>query len=634
MIQASSGPGGSKVAPANAARLIVESGPASGQDCDIVRSPFVIGRDQSADLFLDDPAASRSHVALILRNARWILQDLGGTNAPKIHGRPVVSVQLLNGDRIQVGETLLRFESDAVPSGLAPDAAADGSTVGSLEIPANSQQISPHRAQQLAGRPLWEVLARWTDLLRNLDKQDELLEHALDGWLHVIPADRVGIYRLDPDSGTLSPLASRHFGHENPVDFSETIVAKAIKDRVSKLFSPDIDGGADIARSRSMIRKRIRAALCLPLLCADGVWGIVYLDQVSEDRPPLLPADLELGNLLAQWVAEALEKAERFQELDQELVRLRSDESKDPILVGDSRAIRDVRRRIKKVAGTDVTVLVSGESGTGKELVAAGVHRFSGRRDGPMVAINCAAIPETLLESELFGYAPHSGINGADPAGKLGRFEQANGGTLFLDEVGELAPMLQAKLLRVLEERVVDRIGGHESVPVDVRVIAATNRDLFKEVEAGRFREDLYYRLRVFPIELLPLRSRPEDVLPITKHLLTQIADGKVRISPRAQEQLSNFAWPGNVRQLKNVLLEALLAGDGKAINPRDLPSLADPTTVSYQSLREIERQHIVRVLEAVKWNKKKAAEMLGIHRSTLYEKISEHQLEPAESPT
>ncbi|MEM7166215.1 MAG: sigma 54-interacting transcriptional regulator [Planctomycetota bacterium] len=630
MSEASSGPGGSKVAPASAARLIVESGPESGQECDVLRSPFVIGRDRSADLFIDDRSASRSHVALILRNARWILQDLGGTNAPKIHGRPVVSVPLLDGDQIQVGKTRLRFEAEGSASDSSPDV-SDGE---SLEIPADSQQISPHRAQQLAGRPLWEVLARWTDLLRNLDKQNELLERALDGWLQVIPAERVGIYRLDPEVGTLTPLASRNFGKENPVDFSETIVAKAIKDRVSKLYSPEIDGGADVARSRSMIRKRIRTALCLPLLAEGGVWGIVYLDQVSDDRPPLLPADLELGNLLAQWVAEALEKAERFQELDEELVRLRADETKDPILVGESRGIRDVRRRIRKVASSDVTVLVAGESGTGKELVAAGVHRLSGRREAPIVAINCAAIPENLLESELFGYAAHSGIHGADPAGKPGRFEQASGGTLFLDEVGELAAPLQAKLLRVLEERVVDRIGGRESIPVDVRVVAATNRDLYKEVEAGRFREDLYYRLRVFPIELPPLRERPEDVLPITQHLLAQIATGKVRISPRAQELLCNFPWPGNVRQLKNALLEALLAGDGKTINPRDLPSLADPTTLTYQSLREIERQHIVRVLEAVQWNKKKAAEMLGIHRSTLYEKISEHKLEPVVAPS
>jgi transcriptional regulator with PAS, ATPase and Fis domain len=210
----------------------------------------------------------------------------------------------------------------------------------------------------------------------------------------------------------------------------------------------------------------------------------------------------------------------------------------------------------------------------------------------------------------------------------------AHGGTLVLDEIGELPLPLQAKLLRVLEERCIDRLGARESQPVDARVIAITNRDLAAEVQAGRFRDDLYYRLRVFPIHVTPLRERPEDILPTMRYLLDRSVDhgDRVRVSPRAIEILRGYRWPGNVRELRNLLLEALLAGDGKNINPRDLPMLSGASSVSFQSLREVEKRHIREVLESTNWNKKKAAEILGIHRSTLYEKISEYDLQPRPS--
>ncbi|MGE3166769.1 MAG: sigma 54-interacting transcriptional regulator [Planctomycetota bacterium] len=602
--------------------LHFENGPRTGEAVTIDASPFLVGRDRSAQLCLDDGAVSRLHVALVERDGEWILQDLGGRNPPRIHGRPVVSVPVLDGDVIEVGGTRLRVCR----------VAGEGAPGVEVEIPAAQRGISPSRVQQLAGRPLWEILVRWTDLMRGLDKEGEVFDLALEGLVQVIPADRVGIYRLDPASGALVPLASRNFEGEDPIEYSETMVSRMIRSQVAKLYSPEIDADNEVRRSRSMIRKKIRNALCLPMLGRDGVWGVVYMDQVSEDRPPLLPVDLELGNLLAHWIFEALDKAERFQAMDREIVRLRQEDKEDPVLIGESKEVREIKRRIRKVAATDVTVLITGESGTGKELVAQGIHRYSPRKGEAFVAINCAAIPENLLESELFGYVAHSGIHGADPNGKPGRFELASKGTLFLDEVGELAPPLQAKLLRVLEERVVDRIGSTEPIPVDVRVVGATNRDLLGEVEAGRFREDLYYRLRVFPIDIPPLRDRPEDVLPITRHLLERHGGrADIRISPRSLEMIRNHPWPGNVRQLKNVLLEALLVGDGRTINPRDLPSLSGPDSVSFQTLSEVESRHILKVLEAVNWNKKKASEVLGIHRSTLYEKITEHRLEPPE---
>lgn len=604
--------------------LRFEEGKRSGEIIAVRESPFLIGRDRSAQLCLDDPAVSRVHLALVLRDGQWVLHDMGGVNPPRVHGRPAISLPLLNGDAIQVGSQTLKVVAGAD----RPEAVGQRSAMG----------IGLERPQQLAGAPLWSLLREWTLAIRSLDAIPELLERALEGFFSIIPADRGGIYRLDQESGALVTTTTRNLEGDNPVGagapralYSETIISRAIKAKEARLYSPDTEGEAEAgARPRSMIRKKIRNALCLPLVTGDEeVRGIVYLDQVDEERPPLMPEDLELGSLLASWVAEAMEKAERFRDMDDEIVRLRRREKEQTVLVGESAAIKNVRRRIRKVAKTEVTALITGESGTGKELVARAIHEHSGRADQPFVAINCAAIPDTLLESELFGYAPKSGIQGADPMGKPGRFELAQKGTLVLDEIGELPLSLQAKLLRALEELVIDRLGGREPVPVDVRVVAMTNRDLSVEVEQGRFREDLYYRLHVFPIHIPPLKERPEDILPIASHLLEQMVEKpkKVSISPRAIEMLRHYSWPGNVRELKNILLEALVSGDGRTINPRDLSFQLESGSVSFQSLRDVERNHIRQVLEAVNGNKKKAAELLGIHRSTLYEKIAEYGL-------
>ncbi|MFN0059172.1 MAG: sigma 54-interacting transcriptional regulator [Planctomycetota bacterium] len=614
------------VGTASLLEMRFEGGPRDGESCSVHESPFVIGRDRSANLSLEDPAVSRLHMALIYRDGHWNLQDLGGLNPPLVHGRSAISLPVLTGDVIQVGKSNLRITR--IEGGSPVE---HSSTV---EIPMRRPGAAPHRTQQLAGGKLWAILEEWTGLIRNLDRGDEFLEKAIDGFMRLIPADRGGIYQLDADSGVLVPCAVRNMEEtDGRVPYSETIIARSIKNGTAKLFSPQLDDEEDASsRSRSMIQKRIRCALCLPLVGGERTRGVVYLDQVSDSHPPLLHSDLELGMLLANLLAEALEKAQRFNLLDREIVRLQQIVGSDQELIGMSPAIDEVRRRIRKVARTDLNALITGESGTGKELVARAIHDLSERRDKPFVAVNCAAIPDALLESELFGYSPRSGIHGADPEGKPGKFELADGGSLVLDEIGDLPLQLQAKLLRVLEERLVDRLGAQKPVKVDVRVIAVTNRDLAQDVKAERFREDLYYRLRVFPIHIPPLRARSEDVMPIARHIAAQVAqDREVQFSPRAIEILRRYPWPGNVRELKNVLFEALLAGDGRSINPRDLSIADEAGTVSFQPLREVERNHIVQVLEAVSWNKKKAAELLGIHRSTLYEKIAEYHLAPPE---
>jgi len=296
-------------------------------------------------------------------------------------------------------------------------------------------------------------------------------------------------------------------------------------------------------------------------------------------------------------------------------------------MVGKSAVIRDVCARIKRIAPTPSTVLIHGESGTGKELAARALHRMSPRADGPFVPINCAAIAEELIESELFGHVKGAFTGAA--AGREGLFYYARGGTLFLDEISELPLPLQAKLLRVLEERKVRPVGSEQEVPVDVRVVAATNRNLVDEVAAGRFRRDLYYRLQVVEVVLPPLRERIEDLPDLVDYFIGQLAArlgvAELPHDEAALARLVRYSWPGNVRELKNLIERSLILGyyaddfvpDEVAVSPA--PSFS--SAADEESLAAIERRHILGVLETCKGNKSEAARRLGVSRKTLERK-------------
>jgi two-component system response regulator AtoC len=326
-------------------------------------------------------------------------------------------------------------------------------------------------------------------------------------------------------------------------------------------------------------------------------------------------------------VSRALER----RRLREEQQRLAPSHDEPPGVVAQDPAMLAMLAQLKKVAVTDATVLLLGESGTGKEVTAQVVHRESRRSHGPFVAVNCAALSETLLESEMFGHEKGAFTGAA--AVRRGRFELADGGTLFLDEVAELRSPLQAKLLRVLQEQRFERVGGTRTIEVDVRIIAATNRDLGEEMRAGRFREDLYHRLAVFPIRLPPLRERLGDVVPLARHLLVRVARQLGRpafqLDDAAQAALVGYTWPGNVRELANVLERAGILADGQTITKDllvlGLPSLAGtaPEPASAEgTLEELEKQAIRRALAATGGNRKQTAARLGIGLRTLYDKL------------
>ena len=350
------------------------------------------------------------------------------------------------------------------------------------------------------------------------------------------------------------------------------------------------------------------------------------------------------SNHLLLLVERALEQAR----LRTENVLLREEWSRRygfPRILGESETLKRAVGETQRVAQTETTVLLLGESGTGKELFARAVHHLSARRDNPFVAINCAAIPETLIENELFGHERGAFTGATDR--RQGKFELATGGTVFLDEIGELPLGVQGKLLRAIEEKVVDRIGGSAPVAVDVRVVAATNKDLKAAVANGQFRGDLFFRLAVFPIEVPPLRDRGDDIIMLAQHFAAEIGrelrGREAQISPAAVDALKHHHWPGNVRELENAIERACILSDSLTLEPADLGLGASATheiesleqldlsgtlsEVAHRALRVVERKKIIRALEANNGNKSKTAEDLGVSYKTLLNKIKEYAL-------
>jgi len=315
--------------------------------------------------------------------------------------------------------------------------------------------------------------------------------------------------------------------------------------------------------------------------------------------------------------------------------RMRPSEAGEPTIVARDPAMKAVMGQLLKVAATDATVLLLGESGTGKEVLAQALHRESRRAAGPFVAVNCAAISDALLESEMFGH--EKGAFTGAVSSHRGRFELADGGTLFLDEVGELRPQLQAKLLRVLQERRFERVGGTRTIEVDVRIVAATNSDLTEAMRAGRFREDLYHRLAVFPIRIPPLRERLADIIPLAEELLAgiarQLGRASLTLDDAARARLAGYAWPGNVRELGNVLERAAILAEGTVLGPEliltgPLPAASrEPGGTAGEKLEDLEKEAIRRLLALTGGNRKQTAARLGIGLRTLYDKLKVYDL-------
>ena len=622
-----------------------------------------LGRDRTMDLVLDDPLVSRQHAVITAKGDDYVIQDVGGRNPLRVNRRVVVRHTLQDGDVILLGGTRIQFRACSGKSAgfdrTLPS--TDGAVVDARETLQHFRD-SPDRLSSddtLAGQFVEEevdspgtnsrrnlrILRNFSELIRNLSDRQKLIESALHSVFDTLEA-RCGFIGFFAPAGALEIRAQRMPGDAlGPVSYSSTIVDRVRREGIAILFGDEhaAESGPSEESShvgldrRSVKQLRIKSAMCFPLFEADSVCGILYLDDRGR-QGSFSREDLYFSNILSNLISMAVEKEALYDRINDENIELKSILHQKNRLIGVSSALKDVQKKVKRVAGFDTTVLITGQSGTGKELVARAIHDRSPRRGRPFVAVNCAAIPETLLESELFGYAPKSGISGADPEGKPGKFEQAGGGTIFLDEIGDMSLSTQAKILRVLEDRVVDRLGGIAGERVDLRIIAATNKQLSGAVAAREFREDLFYRLKVFHVHLPPLKERREDILLLVQHFLSVLqlgGRGAIELSPRAKELLLAYHWPGNIRELKHGIEEAALLSNGRTIYPENLPRdlRRDDNPQPFGTLSEVEAQHIRRVLQSVNWNKRRASEMLGINRSTLYEKLRLYQIEkPSES--
>ncbi len=621
-------------------RLVAISGPAAGQTFPLLTKPFTIGRSADCDLRLESLEISRRHCELLPgSDGGYTLQDLGSRHGVFVNGRPVRQHQLVHSDLLTLGGSVLLFLlNDTDTRGIEPRESARlaGSrrTTGrstfarrATEIllldPAHLDAELPVQAR--IARDL-QTLLRWSTELQGPLLPEQCGERVVAALLEALPAQRTQVLWWQPGDEQPQVLAQRSRQVEpGPASrdgiaadgiaanrtLVETIVEKAVHERCTQLTD-------------STLGTRVAA----PLLDPAGESVLAVLTGETHVAGAFDAHHLDLLEGLSAVASLALANSLQLQRLEAENRRLQAQQLQHD-LIGASAAMRRLLDLIGKVARSDTTVLLRGESGTGKELTAQAIHRSSARSAGPFVAVNCATLSETLLESELFGH--EKGAFTGAVARKPGKFETAGGGTLFLDEVGEIPPPIQAKLLRVVQERQFERVGGTRPIDVDVRIVAATNRDLEAAIRAGEFREDLYYRLKVITLEPPPLRQRRDDIPLLCSHFLAvqgrRLGRLGVTVSQAAERCLQAYDWPGNVRELGNVIERALVLGETDVVEPEDLPEEVRESTAEVPSefqaaLVEFKRKLILDAYRAAGGDYGVTADRLGIHVNSLHRMI------------
>ncbi len=627
-------------------RLEAVSGPVEGRIFSLEEGELSIGREPSNLISLLDPLVSRRHCVVRRDGPDVRLEDLDSRNSTFVNGVPVKERVLVHGDQVRVGNSIFVFHGSndeaAHTSSLRVD---DSATPGGPTVILRKENAVYLQASQ-AGLPSsartvrdLNVLLNFSRTLSSVRDVATLQQKVLDAVFEVAPADRAAVLLVEEGSEEFSSILGRYrnAGPEQPIQASQTILSEVMRENVAVL-SNDVIEDETYRAADSLASPNVRSVLAAPMEAQGKLVGVIYLDASSAGvhfDAGLLQLVLALGNIAGL----AMENARHLEWLGGENRRLQQELSADHGMIGESQAMRGVLEFISRVAGRESTVLVWGESGTGKELVARAIHANSGRANKPFVAINCAAITETLLESELFGHEKGS-FTGA-VSQKKGKLEAADGGTVFLDEVGELAVPLQAKLLRVLQEREFERVGGTRPIKVDIRVIAATNRDLKEASRAGSFRQDLYYRLNVVSVRMPALRERKEDI-PLLANFFALRFGEKVKrrvagISAKARACLLRYEWPGNVRELENAIERAVVLGSTELILVEDLPEAlveettteGEPVTALHEGLREAKKAFIERAIEQAGGNYTEAAGILGVHPNHLFRLIKTLHLKP-----
>ncbi len=646
-----------------------------------------IGRSPTNQIVIKEDQASRAHAEIFLSDGKWTVRDLGSRNGTAIGRERVEGDQKLRpGDVIWIAGTQMAFVTDlstAYNRKIFSKVEIGGETVTGLEVNESDEQPTlldmpiaeptqiTHRRQRTkflqeddepddkdadaepaskTGRDAAR-LCRLAFEIANETTPRAIAKMSIDCLIEETKVDAGAVLmvpkgrRTTVDPEKLDILAWRS---ENMPEYQRvsTFLAETVLNSGEAVLARDIQDDSALGIRDASGKIYATSVIAAPIRMNNRTIGMIHLYSTRK-KDGLTPDSLEFTLAVAETVALALRTRYREQKLVDDLSKTRSeiDQLRNQLgveseIVGSSPAMFKVHEQVAKAAPSKATVLVRGESGVGKELVARSVHYSSPRRTGPFVCLNCAALSESLLESELFGHEKGA-FTGATER-KAGKFETADKGTLMLDEIGEMSQSIQAKFLRVLEGHPFERVGGAKAIKVDVRVIAATNRDLEDDVRKGTFRKDLYFRLHVVQIDVPALRYRPEDVLELSDFFLNKFKSETGRkitgFSQQARMQLQRYRWPGNVRELKNVIERAVVLARGEVIQLDEL-LLSNLSTASEsrfdfnsivqeyvpESLEEVERKHIEATLQSTEWNKSKAASILGIERSTLDRKIKKY---------
>ncbi len=594
-----------------------------------------IGKALGNDVALSGSGLVEHHAQVVFDGRDFVLEELSKDGEIAINGKKKRRARLVHGDRLQFGSVEIGFSmfDETAPSRRRDDD----------EDPSQRDEGS----SEIAGV---RKLFSFSEKLINRRNIDELIEAMLDDIIELTHADKGFLLLIEGAEAAAEPAkpprkdgeerrlvirASRNVRREAITDaaggISDSIVWQAITSARPVIVS-DALADTQFGRSESVIAMKLSSVLCAPLVSQGEVIGAIYVgnDKVKHlfDRK-----QLELVGIFASQASLILQNTMLLNGLRADKAKLEADlkDKKFGEIIGVCASMMEVFRKLTKVAATDISVLITGETGTGKELIAREVHRRSPRENGPFVTINCGAIPENLIESELFGHVKGA-FTGA-VASRPGKFQIADKGTLFLDEIGELPLNLQVKLLRALQERVVVRVGDSRPEKVDIRIVAATNRNLEEETRVGNFREDLYYRLNVVNLWLPPLRDRGDDVLIIAKALLSKYADelkSAVRgFSPAALISIKKYSWPGNIRQLENRIKKALVLCDKTLLGPEDLDlgAAAEMNILPLEKAKEeFQRRYVLEVLERNNGNRTQTARDLGVDPRTIFRYLEKEQ--------
>jgi transcriptional regulator with GAF, ATPase, and Fis domain len=621
------------------AKLVAINGPLRKSEFPVV-GEVTMGGAADNTVRLEDPWVSPRHCIFAEHSGRCILSDLDSHAGTFVNGIPVKVRELKSGDEVAIGNSIFLFQAERAVPAPSSEVRMDGEeepNAETVEVP--SEELANLAPEALAGLPRMERMERNLNALLRISRaigslhDEESLPWQLLGMIFdVIPAERGAVLLLEEESREVRSQVAwdRVCGPDHPVHVSQAVVRRVAEE------------GAAVWNCGAKEKQRRVAFLCVPMVSEERVLGVIYLESSSAARD-FMQEDLELLAAIAGLGVMGIENARQFDKLKNENQRLSAEVSLTHDMVGRSARMREVYQLVERVAASDSTVLICGESGTGKELAARAIHKNSGRKDQTFVGLNCAALTETLLESELFGH--EKGAFTSAVSQKKGFLEVAEGGTIFLDEIGELSPILQAKLLRVLQEREFVRVGGTKPIKIDVRFLAATNKDLQKEVREEKFRADLFHRLNVISLNLPSLRERPEDIPELAEHFTARYAKKCNRnvtgISAEALACLRQYDWPGNIRELENAMERAVVIGTSDVIQPEDLPESlqdsepgeAEPTRY-HDAIQKLKKQMILSALEQAGGNMTEAAKVLGVHANYLHRLMRNLELRPKKKQT